>query len=54
MTVSLVESKKMPNRIHAMVPVMADKNEASALARTVKYRVRKVEAYPCEGGQTNS
>lgn len=44
LTVSLLESRKMPKRMHARVPVMAERNDASARARTLKYKVRYVDA----------
>lgn len=34
----------MPNNMQAKVPEIADKNEASARARTEKYSVRYVDA----------
>ena len=39
MTERRLESRKMPKRMQARVPVMAERKDAKARARTEKYRV---------------
>jgi hypothetical protein len=45
-TLKRSESRKNPKMTQASVPVIAERKEANALDRTVKYRVKNVDAYP--------